>query len=105
MLMPHDHVDELVRAKRHREEPSRFVQVDQKTVIWTHTDTIHLLVYVDGTWQCDCSYGLQSYLPCSHVRAWEQIASDGSLSTKCTTQANPLPDSTSRFSARATIGV
>ena len=74
--MHNDHRDELVKAKLYAEEPARFVWVDQKTVVWKSTGTIHLLVRMDGRWQCDCFYDMQSHLPCGHVRGLETLLTE-----------------------------
>jgi hypothetical protein len=91
MLMPFDHVDELVKAKLYVEDPSGFVWVDEKTVVWMSTGTSHLLVCIDGKWHCDCFYDVQSHLPCGHVRALEQLARERSGSA-CSVQSKSLPD-------------
>jgi hypothetical protein len=101
MLMPFDHVDEIVKAKLYAEDPSRFVWVDEKTVVWMSSDTTHLLVRVDGIWRCDCFYGMQSHLPCAHLRALEQVTgrrlgTDSSIQSMCRpiSSARPLMDIT-----------
>jgi len=91
MLMPFDHVDELVKAKMYVEDPSCFVRVDEKTVVWMSPGAVHLLVCIDDTWHCDCSYGKQSRLPCGHLRALEQLASEG-LDSNCAARRKPLAD-------------
>lgn len=75
MLMPFDHVAEYIKAKDYVQEPLRFKRVNRNTIVWRGASCVHLLVCVDRVWHCDCSYGGQSHLPCSHLRAWEQLSS------------------------------
>jgi hypothetical protein len=99
MLMPFDHVDELVRAKMYVEDPSCFVWVNEKTVVWMSLGAAHLLVRIDDTWHCDCSYGKQSRFPCGHLRALEQLASRG-FGPDASTQRKALPDLATLVHAR-----
>ena len=89
MLMVSDHIDELVKAKLYLEEPARFVPVNKETVIWRSNGSIQLLVLSEDGWLCDCSYGMESALPCGHVRALEQLIR-GKPSLVCSTQTTSL---------------
>lgn len=99
MLMPFDHVDELVKAKMYVEDPSCFLWVNEKTVVWMSFGAVHLIVRIDDTWQCDCSYGTQSRLPCGHVRALEQLTGRG-FGPDGSTRRKALPDLTILARAR-----
>ena len=90
MLMASDHIDELVKAKLYLAEPARFERVNEKTFVWRSGGSIRLLVLSGGKWLCDCIYGMESDLPCGHVRALEQLV-NGKPSSVYSTQTAPLP--------------
>jgi hypothetical protein len=72
--MDYGMIGKIDKAKRYAEERDR-IRVDQLTVTFEGKNNPHTVVFMNGAWQCDCSF-FQTRGRCSHTIALEIILED-----------------------------
>jgi hypothetical protein len=67
-------IGKLEKAKRYAAEPKRF-HFHSLTVTVDGDNSAHTVTYVNGAWQCDCSF-FQTRGRCSHTMSLELLLKD-----------------------------
>jgi len=70
-MMDYGMIGKIDKAKRYAEERDR-IAVKTLKVTFNGTNNPHTVDFVDGEWQCDCSF-FQTRGRCSHTMALEII--------------------------------
>lgn len=65
-------IGKIEKAKMYASEPERFQFESFSVRISGDNDSIHLINYKEGAWECDCSF-FSSRGYCSHTMAMERL--------------------------------